>query len=400
MPVADFAAYDDIMKEVWTQDRLERQFYDGNILLDEIEKTSKYRIGKKALVPVHTGRSGGYTAVPEAGSTSLNGADSQKIGSAEFKHTRHWFQVEIDTNAITSSEGPLAAANAMDTEVTEALENTRHQVSAQAWGDGTGNLAQCGVTSASTTVVLANNYATNRGFLYAGLKVDIGTAASEASIANDREIVSVASNGLSIVISGAAVTTAATHFVSIANSRAGAVFHGMNGLANVVGTGAFGGLTNSQWESKAIDSAGGALTLAKLLNIQRRIFQQRGGRPDWCLTAPLQQQNFYLLLQTQARFDGDGGVGAGNVDGAKWNGMQIDAAPDCPDDAWYMLTKKNLFMVRTDKPYWVTQKYGGSILQWKQNSTFLVGALEYYAQLATNRRSAHGKLTGLDVTGA
>jgi hypothetical protein len=60
-----------------------------------------------------------------------------------------------------------------------------------------------------------------------------------------------------------------------------------------------------------------------------------------------------------------------------------------------MLTKKNLFMVRTEKPYWVTQKYGGSILEWKQGTSRLVGALEYYANLATNNRAAHGKLTGI-----
>jgi hypothetical protein len=400
MPVADYSIYDDIMKEVWTQDRLEKQFYCDNILLDEIEKTSKYRVGRKALVPTHLGRSGGYTVVPEAGSQALNGADSQKVGRAEFNHTRHWFQVEIDTNAITSSEGPLAVANAMDTEVTGALENTRHQVAAQAFGDGTGNIAQCGTTSSATTVVLGTSWAVDRGFLYPGLKVDIGTASDEDSIANDRTITAVASDGLSITISGAAVTTTSSHFVSIANSRNGSTFYGMNGLGNIVGTGAFGGLTDPSWESKAITTSAGDLSLAKLLKVQRRIFQQRGGRPDWNLTSPLQQELFYLLLQQQARFDGDMGVGAGNATGAKWSGMTIDAVPDCPDDTWYMLTKKHLFMVRTDKPYWVTQKYGGSILQYKQGTSFLVGALEYYAQLATNRRSAHGKLTGLTATAA
>ncbi len=28
----DYAAIEDILKEVWTQDRLEKQFYDQNIL--------------------------------------------------------------------------------------------------------------------------------------------------------------------------------------------------------------------------------------------------------------------------------------------------------------------------------------------------------------------------------
>lgn len=392
---ADYAVYDDIMKEVWTQDRLEKQFYCENLLLDAIEKTSKYKVGRVAKVPVHLERSGGYTVVPEAGSSSLNAAGNQKVGKAEFNHTRHWFQVEIDTNAITSSEGPLAVASALDTEVTGAIENTRHQVAAQAFGDGTGNLAPCGVTSASATVVLTDSWAVDRGYLYPGVKVDIGTAADEDAIANDRTITAVAANGLAITISGATVTTDATHYVSIANSRSGATFYGMNGLENIISTGAFAGLTDNRWESKSINTSTGAITLEKLLDAQRKIFQARGGKPDWNLTSPRALQEFYLLLQTQARFSGDGGFGAGNVTGAKWSGMTVDAQPDVPDDSWYMLTKKNLFMVRTDKPYWVTQKYGGSILEWKQGSSFLVGALEYYAQLATNYRGSHGKLTGI-----
>ena len=399
---SDYAAVEDILKEVWTQDRLEKQFYDKNLLLDTIEKTSKYRVGKVAKVPVHLERSGGYTIVPEAGSSTLNSADNQKVGKAEFKHTRHWFQVQLDTNAITSSEGPLAVASAMDIEVTGAIENTRHQVAAQAFGDGTGFLAQCGTTTSDTEVVLAtgDTWALDRGYLYPGLTIDIGTTSSESTVAADRVITAVDYANNTITISGAAVTTSGSHFISIANSRSGSTFYGMNGLANIVSTGAFGGLTDERWKSFAIDSPNNAedLSLEKLLNIQRKIFQQRGGRPDWNLTSPLQQQLFYLLLQSQARFSGDTGIGAGNDTGAKWAGMTVDAQPDCPDDEWYMLTKAHLFMVRTDKPYWVTQKYGGSILEWKQGTTNLVGALEYYAQLATNRRSAHGKLTGLTLT--
>ena len=396
----DVNTYESVLKEVWTQDRLEKQFYDQNLLLDTIEKTSKYRVGRVAKVPVHLERSGGYTIVPEAGSSALNAADSQKVGAAEFNHTRHWFQVEIDTNAITSSEGPLAVASAMDAEVTGAIENTRHQVAAQVFGDGTGNLAACTAGSSVTTIPLADSWAIDRGYLYPGLTIDIGTTSAEDSIAASRTITAVDGDTPSITISGAAVTVTTSHRVSIANSRSGSTFYGMNGLDNIISDGAFGGLTDERWKSFAIDSPNSAedLSLEKLLDLQRKIFQQRGGRPDWNLTSPLQQQLFYLLLQQQARFSGDSGIGAGNDTGATWAGMTIDAQPDAKDDRWYMLTKKHLFCVRTEKPYWVTQKYGGSILEWKQGTSFLVGALEYYNQLATNRRSAHGKITNLSLT--
>ena len=37
------------------------------------------RIGEKAIVPIHKGRSGGYTSTTSAGG-SLNPADEQKVG--------------------------------------------------------------------------------------------------------------------------------------------------------------------------------------------------------------------------------------------------------------------------------------------------------------------------------
>ena len=393
------ATYEAIMKEVWTQDRLEKQFHDGDGVLDQIEKTDRHRVGDKALVPTHMDRSGGYTVVPPQGSNTLNGGDKQKVDTASYDYARHWFEIELDTAAIERTSGNnLAVASAMDTEVSGGVDDMRHNISAQVYGDGTGNLAQCGVTSAANDVVLADAWAIERGFLYPGQKVDIGTAADEDSVANDRTITAVDPSVPSITVDGAAVTTAGTDFVSIANSRDGATFYGMNGLANLVSDGAFGGLDSAnywRWQS-AVDSTGGDVTLEKLLDIRTAITSARGN-PDWNVMSPKQENLFYLLLQQQVRYGSDKGIDGGNSETVKWSGMQIDPQVDCPDDVWYMLTKKNIFGVRIDKPYWVTQKYGGSILEYKQGTTFLVGASEYMINLATNARSAHGKLTGLST---
>lgn len=392
------ADYEEVMKEIWTQDTLEQQFHDGDGVLDQVEKTNKYNIGKQASVPTHMERSGGYTIVPPGGSSSLNGSDKQKVDKAVYNYARHWFEIQLDTAAIERSEGPLAVAGALDTEVSGGIADMRHNIAAQIYGDGTGNIAKCGSTTAASAVVLDSAWAIERGFLYPGLKVDIGTAGSESSIAADKEITAVDPVAKTITIGSTTVTTTGSHFVSIANSRSGTTFYGSNGLGNIVSASStLGGLaTSTYWRwASAVDTTSADISLAKLLALRTKITQARG-KPDWNVMSPVQENNFYQLLQSQVRFSSDS-VEAGS-EKVKWSGMQIDGQVDCPDPVWYMLTKKNIFAVRIDKPYWVSQKHGGNILLYKTGTTYVSGAAEYMLNLATNNRAAHGKMTALNTT--
>src|SRR3954466_12634267 len=89
------ATFTDVLKEVWTSDRLEKQFYDENPFLDRIQRTNKYTVGKQAQVPLHVGRSGGESARPAAGG-ALNTADRQRVDQATYTIPQHWFQVDIE----------------------------------------------------------------------------------------------------------------------------------------------------------------------------------------------------------------------------------------------------------------------------------------------------------------
>ena len=75
----------DLLKEVWTQDRLERQFYNKNQWLDKVEKTNKYTIGREALVPLEKSLPGGTSTKSHTGGT-LNPADPLHVDRArEFE---------------------------------------------------------------------------------------------------------------------------------------------------------------------------------------------------------------------------------------------------------------------------------------------------------------------------
>ena len=403
---ADSSAYDAVLKEVWTSDSLEEQLYQGNPLLDSIEKLDSFSIGDKAVTPVHTGRSGGYSVVPRAGSTSLNAADAQESQQATWNYTHHWFRIAIETAAIDeTSDKSKAVASVVDTEVNRGLDDLRKQLTRQAFSNGDALIAKCGTTSAATEVELdTSDYgydAIARGWLYPGLPVDVGTAADEDADVAGSVITAVEEDSASPSITiGTAITTTTSDFVSIADARSGTTSYEMNGLRNLISdTTTVGGIAPASvpgWKAASVDTTTTTLTLPAIYAQERAVFQKTGNSPDWALTSPKQFEALYKLLQSQVRFSGDGSLSAGNMEGLKVGGITVQRQPDCPDRAFYCLTKKDLFAVRTEKPAWAPQKYGkSSILQYVEGTTRMESAAVYRLQLGLKRRNSHSVLASL-----
>ena len=76
-------------------------------------------------------------------------------------------------------------------------------------------------------------------------------------------------------------------------------------------------------------------------------------------------------------------------------GLRVQAHEDCPDGDFTYVRREHVFMIRDEKPYWLTQQYGNGILMPQANSTFLYGSLEWYVEMACNRRNAIGQFRNL-----
>jgi hypothetical protein len=401
---ADLSTYDKALKQTWTSDKLVGQFYDENPFLDDIRKTRSFKVGKQAITPIVTDHSGSYSAMPSTGGT-LNSADTTHMTQAVWNYTHHSTQIKIDSAAIDGTSGDaLSVANVIDTEVSGSLGELRRNITRQFFQNGDALACQCGVTSASATIVLnttAGQNALERGWLHVGQYVDIGTTASEASLVDAQQVTSVSSDVTAPTITTAtSATTTSSHYVSIANARSGTTSYESNGLQNIVSTSAtLGTLTvasNPKWQAAAVDSTSQALDLSLLYTSQRKVHQQTGKAPNYVLTGLKQADNFYQLLQSQVRFASESEIAAGAVDKPKWNGMSINIHPDCQNEYWYNLTKENLFVLEAGDPYWANSISGkGKILDWIQGTTFFGSALFYRINLATDRRNAHSALTGL-----
>src|SRR4051794_29208639 len=111
------ANWADASKQVWTSDKLIEQIRRDNPVLEKIQRLTRYNIGKEALVPVHKGRSGGYSVKPAAGG-ALNAADEQKIDRATYGLTHHYQQIELESAVVDQSDtDKKAVANALDVEI-------------------------------------------------------------------------------------------------------------------------------------------------------------------------------------------------------------------------------------------------------------------------------------------
>lgn len=400
----------DLTKEVWTQDRLEKVFYNQNRFLDKIEKQNRYTIGRQAQVPIELSLPGGSTTHTAAGG-ALNAADDLNVDRADYTLAYQWQQVEIETGALNEVVGPgvHSAVDAADQTVESNLAAQRREVTRQFVSNQDALIAECTTSTTTTTINLSpTGYgfdAIERGWLRRGLLIDIGTTANETSVAGDRQITSVSesSSDPEIVISGANVSTAAGDYVSIANARSGSTSKEMNGLRQIVGStstvvGTIDPSSVPEWKPAHVDTTTTVVSLDLLLTLQRKVYQKTGKWPTYVTTSPKQCADLYALYQNQVRFPGDN-VSAGNVDSFTWNGLSINCDPDIPNRELYMLTLEDFLIItgaKFSKPTWASDIEGsGGQLRWKQGNTSFVDAIVYPIQLGIKRRNSHAAAVGL-----
>lgn len=399
---ATLTAYNDALKRIWTQEQLEEQIYQDTPLLSKIEKLTRHKVGEVARVPLHVSRNGGYTALPSGGG-NLNTAGNQGISKAQYNYTNHHYQIAIQGDAIDgTSSNALSVAEVIDTEVKGAATDLKRQLQRQLFLNGDALIAQCRASDSNNVDLntTSGRNAIDRGWLFVGQPVDVGTTGTEDSIVNGSTITAVDSSLYAFTVAAGNITTETTsEYVSQKDARDGTTSYEMNGLQNLVDTGSdFAGLTvagEPTWAAAGEDSTSQALTLSLMLQQDQKIHQKTGSKADFVVTGLKQERKFYELLQQQVRYSSDSGLNAGNQENVKWKGMEFICDPDCQDEYMYFGKLKHLFIVAIDKPYWQNKITGGNILDWVQGTDAYGAKLSYRLNLATNRRNAFTKLSAL-----
>jgi hypothetical protein len=401
----------DVLKEAWTSERIEKQFYDENPVFDRLTKVEATMIGEKAIVPIHKGRNGGYTSTNAAGG-NLNTAGEQRVDAAEYTLVYHWLPIELEAAALTQAGGSnlQSVIASKDLEMQGAIEDLKHNCSRQLVMDGTGRIAQCDDGGASTTVeLLASGLgydALVRGWLQPGMRVDIGTTADSDSLATGSLIsaMKVDSADPDITIADSITTVAATgHWVSIANPNSATTTNPeLNGFRNIISTTeSLGGLDPQTageefWSAGALDTTSTVMTVNLANSLARGVQQNSGSASGEVFTSLKQRDAWYELLQNQVRFASDS-VNAGS-DSPKYRGMVVNGLPQVPDRDWHYVTLKDLCLITGSikKPTWATDLAGtGGGLQYVPGTTGFKNSVVFPFQVGATRRNTHSSATAL-----
>lgn len=425
------STFDAALKEDYKE--LLEQLSNTTVLVSQIEKNSETADGRRAVHALHVSRNGGIGGAQTGGVLPTPGQQGYVDAYVPLRKRYASIQLERQLFKITDSSAG-AFAKAVTEEMTRVKNDLQVDEGRQAYGTSDGVVAATGVTAASTTVVLATTTTATQlrqledfaGPVGQGRLIDIGTVATPTSVAADRTLISVNVTAKTIVISGAAVTTAVTDRVFFADQ--GGASSGSNlqndgqieltGLQSIVSdTGSLHGVsptTYPVWKSY-VSSNGGTnrqvsenLINSALFNVETR----SNGSVDMLVS------NFgvYAAIaadmramrrnnDTVALKGGFTGL-AYSVPGQGMNGASTRSLiwdRDCPNNQLYGLTMKDLVNYQASGWEWIEET--GSIWVAGDNGSggridSLRAYMARYHDFAAHRRNTHFVIKDLtEVTG-
>jgi hypothetical protein len=411
-PVPDAAsiqAVQDVLKEVFVSDTLESQMYEDTILLNWIEDVTEYTDsnGLFASVPMRVGRTGGISA--RAIGEKLGVADHQKVGKAKYEYTNQYLQIKVEGPVVARMRtNRQACIREIDKEVQWGIEDLKRDWQRQLYGNGTAvvaaKLPALGVANQWVPLGAANEYVIDRGYLYEGQKVDIGTAGNPVLDTGGNKIIDIddTAGAPRIKLENATTVTANSDVSLYGNRNADGDQRELNGLGNIISDTAVLGEVDpavKRWWKGHVLANGGvnrALSVNLLLNTIKAL-RKKGKYPDRAVADLDQEQAYYNLLQGQVRFAGDSELAAGNTIGLQLGKIKSGFVgdPDCPPNRVFIFHGEALQMYSAGPVAWQNQTTGGDILAWSQDYDAFVARAAKYFQLGTDRRTSTAALMDL-----
>ena len=368
-------------------------------LLSIIEQNSDDVEGRRAVLSINTGRNEGVGARAEL--ADLPDAGNQGYSEERINLAYNYGRIQISGPTIRSMGSDRGSfVRAVDSETRGVVRDLKNDVNRQVYNPAGGTIAQCGVTSASTTVVV--NSATlpyQWRHLRVGMYIDIGTIADPDVVAAKRQITAVDSVAETITISGAAVTTAATHYIT-RYSAGGQEIVGLQEQISDSGTlwNIDPTVVGENWQSFVDDNSGTPRAVSEDLYIAsaQEVNIRSGEELDLWVTSNGVHRKTAALLQSDKRFPstnvlrgGYSGLDMSSVmqgnTGA--NEVMLTWDKDCPDDVAYGLSTNRLQHYKMSD--WEFMDEDGAVLSRVSGKDAYEATLFCYHQPATDGRNAH-----------
>jgi hypothetical protein len=280
----------------------------------------------------------------------------------------------------------------------------RRDLARQVWGPSDGNtngkgaIAECGTTTASTTVVLNSAEALRKGHIYPGMVIDIADGSGNA-VTNGAAVTvqSVSISGPSIVISGSGVTTSTSNFIY----RSGNYNNEITSLQDIAATSSrtIGGIDDSQAANSfwlpITQTSVGSLSI-DVMNQMANQIALAGGDTSLLLTSFGVRRAYFNLLQSQVRYSEPLKLEScytGLSFAGPFGDLPLVADRDAKFGNLYFLDEKYIKNLVSEDWHWLQED--GHILKWVIGYDAWEAAMVRRFQLAVTRRNVQGVMSGI-----
>lgn len=381
---------------------IREQLNDINVVLSQVERNSEDTEGLEAVLSLHVTRNSGVGARAEGG--TLPTAGNQGYVKERIPLRRNYGRIEVSgpvIRAMKSNKGSWVRA--VESETKGVVRDLKKDVNRQVNGDSTGAIAQCGVTTAATEVVLASATDDNAmRFFEVGMVVDVGTAASPASLVSGTTISAVNRTTKTITI-GSAITTTASHFVTRSGAGGSSADQKeLTGLQTIVtNTGTLFSVNPSTYDTwKSYVSSNSSVNRAfteNLLEVAMDEANIASGETSWLVvTSHGAARGFAAQLKAQRRYNDTVALKGG------FKGLSVETPSgsctivtdrDHPNNEATGLSTAHLTQFEASD--WEFMDDDGAVLSRVQNKDAYEATLFKYHELATDQRNAHFRIKDL-----
>lgn len=383
---ATVATLSAILKDMYLPPVTE-QLNNEVLLLNRLETRTQDFYGNQAVLPIHTGRAGGYGARDEL--DDLPDAGNQTYDKVVYEPKSLYGRIQVSGQSMMRTRSNAGAfLQSLKSELDGKRNDLKRDLARQTYGDGSGKVATCGTTTSSTTVVLSSREAIDKGYLFPGLVVDIGTVAAPTTIASGATISAVNASGPSITIDSSVSTTSAD-FVFITGAAKANKSLEVNGLQGIVSDSlSLGGIDpttagNEYWQSLTISATSGHVALDDFQQAFNRV-RLAGGEVSAVITSFGVQRLYFNLLQSQVRYV-DPMTIKGGFQTLEHMGKPIIADRDHPWASAHFLDER---FIKVFSPQdWHFLEEDGNVLKWVLNKDAWQAVLARYLELGATRRN-------------
>lgn len=284
MAGATLTTLSNILKEFYIGP-IKDQFNNEILITQLLPMDSENLVGLKGVVPLHSGRSGGLGSRGE--NVQLPNAGNQGYKRAEYDLKYHYARVQVSGPSIHKTSSDAGSfARVFKEELDRIKDDVMLDFARQLYGDGTGVIASIPTAAAANaTQTLNSDEALQKGFIYVGMVIDIGTTGNPTATSTGRTVTDVDVANVQITLDATVTPTNGDKIFRSGGTIAAGTYEIDSGIQKLVATAAntVGNINaatagNRIWDNLR-DTAGGAISLSNLMIDWNKV-ANAGGKAD------------------------------------------------------------------------------------------------------------------------